>query len=569
MVRGKLGPWVGPVMNPVCSVKRRRPLRPSCWLPWAAVLLVLLAGLAIPAAAAPDDHAAIDRPSSPGAASTIDPGLVGALRSLLGDAGALTNLPAVEPSRLQAFYGGRDYAPLWVAGVGLLPQGTALLQSLDRLARSGAIAPVPAAAALEQRRAATAAASLAELEILLSSALLSLAVDPDDLMAPAAAADVLDAAETADDFSAFLPHWLPPDPAFWRLRSAIAAFPDAVGQMAWPIVNQGSKLAPGSRDGRIPQVRQRLMASGDFSGAAGEADVYDDGLVEAVRRFQTRHGLLPDGVIGFGTVDALNIPAQARLASMILNLRRLYVEARGWGDDYLAVNIPAAQMRLVQDGRITISANVIVGRVDRQTPQIDSAINRLEFNPFWTVPSGVYQKDILPKVRKDPGFLSSHNIRVYRTAEPANEIDPAEIDWFSPEAKQMRLRLRQDPGPENALGPAKFLFPNPYDVYVHGTNKQSLFSHAERFLSSGCVRVPDPLALAAQVLKDNASWPRTRIDEAVRVGKNVGVALEAPLPVHLVYDTAWVDEDGTLQFRRDVYGRDRETVAVATRGNDD
>jgi L,D-transpeptidase YcbB len=145
-------------------------------------------------------------------------------------------------------------------------------------------------------------------------------------------------------------------------------------------------------------------------------------------------------------------------------------------------------------------------------------------------------------------------------------VDPADIDWFSPEAKQMRLRLRQDPGPENALGPAKFLFPNPYDVYVHGTNKRSLFARGERFFSSGCVRVPDPLGLAAQVLKDDPKWSPARIDQVVKAGKNVVVPLGKPLPVHLVYDTAWVDESGAAQFRKDVYGRDEATNAVVARG---
>jgi murein L,D-transpeptidase YcbB/YkuD len=191
----------------------------------------------------------------------------------------------------------------------------------------------------------------------------------------------------------------------------------------------------------------------------------------------------------------------------------------------------------------------------------------LEFNPYWNVPAGIYAKDFLPKLRKDPDFINHYsNIRVYRAAEPANEVDPSTIDWFSPEAKQMRLRLRQDPGPENALGPAKFLFPNSYDVYLHGTNKPSLFAKPDRFLSSGCVRLPDPLGFAELLLKDDPNWPRAKIDAAIEAKTNRGVALATPLPVHLVYDTAWVDETGTVQFRQDVYGRDKKETVVAERG---
>jgi murein L,D-transpeptidase YcbB/YkuD len=321
------------------------------------------------------------------------------------------------------------------------------------------------------------------------------------------------------------------------------------------------------RGGRIVQIRQRLVAAGDLAGDSAEPDLYDDVLLEAVKRFQARHGLAPDGVIGFGTIDALNVPAEARLSSMIFNLRRLYAQARDWGDSYVMVNLAAAQLKLVQGGAITASYNVIVGRRDRPTPEVHSAINRLEFNPYWNVPAGIYAKDFLPKLRKDPDFINHYrNIRVYRASESANEVDPSTIDWFSPEAKQMRLRLRQDPGPENALGPAKFLFPNSYDVYLHGTNKQSLFAKADRFLSSGCIRLPDPLGFAELVLKSDPNWPRAKIDAAVAAKTNRGVPLAIPLPVHLVYDTAWVDEAGTVQFRPDVYGRDQRETVVAERG---
>jgi murein L,D-transpeptidase YcbB/YkuD len=298
-----------------------------------------------------------------------------------------------------------------------------------------------------------------------------------------------------------------------------------------------------------------------------EPAVYDEPLANAIRRFQARHGLVTDGIIGRGTIDALNVPVEERLASLVFNLQRLHEKARDWGDDYVMVNVAGAQLTLVQDGEIAAFYNVIVGRRERRTPEVHSAINRLEFNPYWNVPSGIYAKDFLPKLRKDSGYLGNYkNIRVYRASEPANEVDPSTIDWFSEEARKMRLRLRQDPGPENALGPAKFLFPNNYDVYLHGTNKPSLFAKADRFLSSGCVRLPDPLGFAELLLRQDPAWTRERIEKMIKEGRNRSVTLAEPLPVHLVYDTAWVDEAGTVQFRSDVYRRDERESVVAERG---
>jgi L,D-transpeptidase YcbB len=518
--------------------------------------------------AASGDRSAEPVSAAPAAAPATDPALTGAIRDLVGNGQALDQLVEFDAAALQQFYAGRNYEPIWVGNTGMLPPGEVLLGSLERLQRSGALPSSADVAAASMRRAGTATAGLAELELLLSSALIGTAVDPEDLLAPGPRPQALEAAAASDDDAAQILHeWLPPDPTFWRLRAAIDDYRAMADRGGWPTVTNGPKLGPGVRDGRIAQVRHRLLTAGDLVGDSAEPDVYDDALLDAVKRFQARHGLAPDGVIGFGTIDALNVPAEARLASMIFNLRRLYRQARDWGDNYVMVNLAAAQLKLVQGATITAAYNVIVGRRDRPTPEVHSAISRLEFNPYWNVPAGIYAKDFLPKLRKDPDFINHYsNIRVYRAAEPANEVDPSTIDWFSPEAKQMRLRLRQDPGPENALGPAKFLFPNSYDVYLHGTNKPSLFAKPDRFLSSGCVRLPDPLGFAELLLKDDPNWPRAKIDAAIEAKTNRGVALATPLPVHLVYDTAWVDETGTVQFRQDVYGRDKKETAVAERG---
>jgi L,D-transpeptidase YcbB len=487
-----------------------------------------------------------------------------AIRDRLASGLPLDGLAADLPA-LQAFYAARDYAPVWLGATGLHPSGAALLSTLAMLDKDGFVPTGPWLAAIATRQLRATDPARAELDLLLSAALVQFAVAADDPESTGPQPNALAAVADSDDQ---LPLWVPFDPRFWRLRTGVAAYEGIAARGGWLAVPQGAKLELGMRDARVALLRQRLLVTGELGEIGVDPELFDEALRDAVSEFQTRHGLLADGVVGFGTIDALNVTVDDRLATMRLNLARLQQQPRTWGEDYIVVNIPAADMVLVQGGVTTMATKVIVGRGDRQTPEIHSAINRLEFNPYWTVPSGIYRKDILPKARKDPGYLLSHNIRVFTSwTERASEVDPRSVNWYGEDASKMRLRLRQDPGPDNALGPAKFLFPNSYDVYLHGTNKQSLFGSAERFLSSGCVRVPDPLGLAAQILKDSPDWNRARIDEAVKDGRNQGVRLDAPLPVHLIYDTAWVDETGIVQFRKDIYRRDRKALAeIAERG---
>jgi murein L,D-transpeptidase YcbB/YkuD len=505
-------------------------------------------------------------PTVPDAAQAAALAQRAALQTLLaGDAGRFDGLIGAEFPALQSFYAARDYAPVWIDATGLYPSGAAFLSTLAMLDKDGFGPTGPWLAATAARELQATDAARAEIDVLLSAALVQFAVAPDD---PEAAGPQLRAPEAVAGSPDDLAVWLPPDARFWRLRAAVAAYEGIASRGGWAAIPQGPKLEPGRRDARIALLRQRLLVTGDLGEIGVDADLFDAPLQEAVRKFQARHGLLADGVVGFGTIDALNVAVDGRLETMRLNLARLQQQPRHWGDNYIVVNIAGADMVLVQGGVATMAAQVIVGRGDRQTPEIHSAIDRLEFNPYWTVPSGIYRKDFLPKLRKDPGYLRSHNIRVFAGwTGQASEVDPRSVDWSGEDASKMRLRLRQDPGPDNALGPAKFLFPNSYDVYLHGTNKQSLFASSERFLSSGCVRVPDPLGLAAQILKDRPDWNRARIDQIVKDGRNQGVRLDTPLPVHLIYETAWVDETGTVEFRRDVYRRDRKALAeIADRG---
>jgi murein L,D-transpeptidase YcbB/YkuD len=461
------------------------------------------------------------------------------LRSLLAEPSSeLQDLRPITLRALRAYYAETEHVPLWIGADGLTPRGAQLVRALLKARDAGAAALQPIMSAVEARRNATSLMARAELEILLSGALLDAAVSASDPTVDAQAGDAL-RIPTATNISDVLTKRLPPDPNFWALRDAIVVYRDLAANGGWPAVPTGPKLEPGTRDARIVAVRARLAASGDLSGADVTSDAYDETLRRAVERFQSRHGLTPDGVIGPGTLAALNVPIAIRIETMEANLRRLQ-RRRDWGDTYVAVNIAAARYRLVRDGETVFEQVAIVGQPDWKTPEIDSQIERIELNPFWTVPPRIALLEVGPEIEKDPEYLAKHNMR--------------KVGEF----------YRQDPGPGNALGKAKFLFPNGYDVYLHDTNSPRLFEREVRFLSHGCVRIPNAVELAEQLLlQDDPDWTRERIDAAIGRGKNRSIELATPVPVHLVYDTAWVDESGEVQFRKDIYGRDADLLVAA------
>jgi len=338
------------------------------------------------------------------------------------------------------------------------------------------------------------------------------------------------------------------------LKRELARYRAAEGEPAPPAVPPGPSLKPGAADPRVPLIRARLVASGDLAaGVEAAGDTYDPVLEAAVRGFQRRMGLDSDGVVGAGTVAELNVPAAERVRVLRVNLDRGRVLLHDLPERFVVVNIAGFTAYLVRGQDIEWSARVQVGKTYRKTPLFRSEMNYLVFNPTWTVPPGIIRNDILPAAKKDPASITRRGLKVLD--RNGQEIDPASIDW-SRFSSGIPYTLRQDPGPNNALGRVKLMFPNDYFVYLHDTPSQALFDKADRAFSSGCVRVERALELAERALDDPAQWNADSIAAVVRGGKLQNVTLKRRMPVLLAYWTAWVDPDGLVNFRRDLYGQD-------------
>jgi L,D-transpeptidase YcbB len=337
-----------------------------------------------------------------------------------------------------------------------------------------------------------------------------------------------------------------------NIEAEMFEYQNIVAQGGWPQVPATKKLKLGVNDAAVSALRQRLMVSGDLATSAGLGPSFDSYVDAAVKRFQARHGFPADGVIGKFTFAALNVPADVRLGQLQTNLVRLRSMQGFLGDRYVMVNIPAAQIELVQNGRVAQRHTAVVGKIDRQTPILNSKITNIVVNPFWNAPVSIVEKDIIPEMRKNPTYLVDNAIRVF--GPDGQEIDPANIDWSSNEAAS--YRLRQDPGSNSAMASMKINFPNPHAVYMHDTPKQGLFNKLQRFESSGCVRVQNVRDFATWLLRDTPGWSRAEIEAAIATGDNREVPLSEPVPVYFTYITAWSTGDGVAHFRDDIYERD-------------
>ena len=349
----------------------------------------------------------------------------------------------------------------------------------------------------------------------------------------------------------------PPQPEYKRLRLALQRYRQIKELGGWPFLTEGAKLEPGVQDNRIQELQRRLRLTGDLKGTGGDENVYNDSLQTAVRRFQMRHGLLVDGVVGPATLTALNVSVEERIRQIEINLERWRWLLQDLGKRHIRVNIADFNLQVIEDARSVITMRIIVGKDYRRTPVFSDRITYLVFCPYWHVPHNIAVQDILPAVRKDPAYLSSRNIEVFQGwGEQAVKINPDSVNWSQLTARTFQYRFRQKPGPENALGRVKFMFPNPFNVYLHDTPTRNLFNQTTRMFSSGCIRLEKPVELAEYVLRSNPNINLPGILKIIDKWQETTVRTPAPVPIHLLYWTSWADRDGTVHFRTDIYNRD-------------
>ncbi len=354
---------------------------------------------------------------------------------------------------------------------------------------------------------------------------------------------------------------------FKRIKDALLFYSDIQVRGGWPMIPADAKLAAGASGPNVALLRQRLVISDDMPAKDAAGDSYDAAVTEGVKRFQLRHGLDATGTVGAQTLKALNVPVGERIKQLEASLNRLLGMDFQFAERYVVVNIPAAFVEAVKNGKVERRYRVIVGKIDKPSPTLTAFITSVNLNPTWTVPLSITKTEIAAHMRKDPSYLSRMHMRLLGAHD--EEISPASVDWSGDHS--YNFTVRQDAGTWNALGYLKIDMPNPYSVYMHDTDTRKLFADDYRFDSHGCTRVDNVRDLAVWILQDGPpGWGRAQIDAGIDAGQTHIINLPHKIPVAWVYLTGWVTRDGTVQFREDVYKHDDtlDRTALAQAVND-
>nr|WP_298686647.1 L,D-transpeptidase family protein [uncultured Dongia sp.] len=476
----------------------------------------------------------------------------------------------VDWTGLLSFYAETGGMPLFTTPTGLSEMGQKFRDRLPMAVAAGLKVPAQVQAAVAAVAVPTTPANQAFAEAILAAAFVGTAVDATTYLGHAdergakvlakvaeAQSDALSGTptEAITAITALLDEELPTYYRFWAMANYLPTQVALFERGGWPEVPAVKKVEPGKSDSAVQAIRARLVASGELAAAdAVTGDFYDPKLLAAVELFQRNHGLNDDGVIGGRTIEEMNVSAEDRVRQILLNLERMREEGVKFEPRHLIANIPSQEVKVIEDGRVTFYTKAIFGKLQRKSPTLSSVIHTVKLNPDWTAPAKIAAIDEVKRERANPGFLEAKGFTIYDRS--GNVVSPNAIDWHSVGPGNFPYTLRQAPGPENALGPVKFDFVNDHAVFLHGTPTVKLFEKQDRFFSSGCVRTQTPIDLAKFVLKDDPEWPAERIDSVLKSAKTTLVKLKNPLPVHITYMTAWVDEDGVMQFRKDAYGYD-------------
>ncbi|MDX2028786.1 MAG: L,D-transpeptidase family protein [Alphaproteobacteria bacterium] len=497
----------------------------------------------------------------------------GAIQRVLSEPGLAVEQYELGQEALNAFYAARDYRAAWDFNPRDAEALSGFLNSLELLvAYHGFRRENYALGMMPELGKASDDASRLKLELLASDTLLKLAYDLhgeqvdlehlypgwDFERGHANIPGDLNAAVSTGKIADYIASLAPKNPAYDQLAQALKNYREFKTRGEWPKIDAGPSLRLHDRGPRVAQLRARLAAEDYLISASlttGEKDIFDEQLKGAVEAYQMRNGLDADGRVGAKTLQALNTSLAVRIDQIRANMERW----RHMPDDYpparyALVNIANASITIMDNGTPLYRGPVIVGKVDRKTPFIQSAVRSMIINPAWHVPAKIARKDILPKLQKDPHYLEKLGFVI-----KGSHDDPygENIDWKSMPEREFNFRLRQSPGDMNSLGHLKFDFDNDFAVYMHGTPHPELFKKSDRAQSSGCVRLRDPERVAEILLAGNKTvWDEAHLNEEIKSGKTRWLPVTEPLPLFILYWTVFTDEDGKVNFRNDIYGYD-------------
>lgn len=483
---------------------------------------------------------------------------------------------------LDQFYKKREYQPAWDVSSGLTHQTTDLIQMIQEATLEGLSADFYHLDRIEILLNKLQSDSfinkhdknqlIVELDFLLTDAFLLLSchfssgcanpiLSEVEWFTRTKRVDVVSLLEKSlfeDNVKQSLRSLKPSQQLYLKLIEALFEHRTIVAKGGWGKISNGPMLAKGDTNERVNQLKLRLIHSGDLLVYNENSEnSFDDATHLAVIRFQKRHGLQDDGIVGPATLAALNVSAAKRVRQIELNLERFRWSFRDMGERFLMVNIADFKLDAVENDNTVWSMKVVTGKPFWDTPVFSSTMKYLVFNPSWNVPESISIDEILPKINRNPDYLKRNNFSVIRGWGKNEEIvDPSTINWSRLKKENFPYRFRQSPGPLNPLGRIKFMFPNKFNVYLHDSPYKKLFEKNIRMFSHGCIRVEDPVKLATYLMQSDKKWSQEKILKIINEGKETEISLPQPINVHILYLTAWIDQNNYVQFRNDIYGRD-------------